>query len=155
MPTAQDELTIASSIETLEELCRDYLELEEIMEAPLARKYPPIYDVAGLPPEQAAETVALEERNRLGLGDGPIPILRYLLEQDVGFRLFYLPLPPRFSEMYVYDDALGRAWRLTASTQRSGDAGQRRTAICISWLIAIRLRLLSNIAIGDSRKVSA
>ena len=107
VPTAQDELTIAPSIETLEELCRDYLELEEIMEAPLARKYPPIYDVAGLPPEQAAETVALEERNRLGLGDGPIPILRYLLEQDVGLRLFYLPLPPRFSEMYVYDDALG------------------------------------------------
>jgi Zn-dependent peptidase ImmA (M78 family)/DNA-binding XRE family transcriptional regulator len=107
LPTAVDEQTIASSIGILEELCRDYLELEEIMKAPLTRKYPPIYEVAGLPPEQAAESVAIEERNRLGLGDGPIPILRYLLEQDVGFRLFYLPLPPRFSELYVYDDAVG------------------------------------------------
>jgi Zn-dependent peptidase ImmA (M78 family)/DNA-binding XRE family transcriptional regulator len=107
LPTVVDEQTIASSIETLEGLCRDYLELEEITKAPLTRKYPPIYTVAGLPPEQAAESVAIEERNRLGLGDGPIPILRYLLEQDVGFRLFSLPLPPKFSEMYVYDDAVG------------------------------------------------
>jgi Zn-dependent peptidase ImmA (M78 family) len=77
------------------------------MEAPLARKYPPVYEVAGLPLEQAAESVALEERNRLGLGDGPIPTLRYLLEQDVGVRIFSLPLPPRFAEIYVYDEALG------------------------------------------------
>ncbi|HEY7496048.1 MAG TPA: XRE family transcriptional regulator [Candidatus Tectomicrobia bacterium] len=107
LPTAMDEQTIASSIETLEELCRDYLALEEIMKAPLTRKYPPIYEVAGLPPEQAAESVAIEERNRLGLGDGPISLLRDLLEQDVGFRLFYLPLPPKFSEIYVYNDAVG------------------------------------------------
>jgi Zn-dependent peptidase ImmA (M78 family)/DNA-binding XRE family transcriptional regulator len=105
--TAVDEQAIAPSLTTLEELCRDYLELEEIMEAPLVRKYPPIYEVAGLPTEQAAESVAIEERNRLGLGNGPIPILRYLLEQDVGVRLFYLPLPPKFSEIYVYDEALG------------------------------------------------
>jgi Zn-dependent peptidase ImmA (M78 family)/DNA-binding XRE family transcriptional regulator len=105
--TDLDEQAITPSIATLEELCRDYLELEEIMEAPLVRKYPPIYEVAGLPTEQAAESVAIEERNRLGLGNGPIPILRYLLEQDVGVRLFYLPLPPRFSEIYIYDDALG------------------------------------------------
>jgi len=89
-------------------LClRDYLELEEIMEAPLVRKYSPVYAVAGLPLAQAAESVALEERNRLGLGDGPVPILRYLLEQDVGVRLFYLSLPSGFSELYVYDEALG------------------------------------------------
>jgi len=107
LPSTVDEQAIAPYIETLEELCRNYLELEEIMEAPLTRKYPPVYEVAGLPLEQAAESVALEERNRLGLGDGPLPILRYLLEQDVGVRLFYLPLPPRFSEIYVYDEALG------------------------------------------------
>jgi len=107
LPTSVDKQIIDPSIETLEELCRDYLELEEIMEAPLVRKYPPVYEVAGLPCEQAAESVAIEERNRLGLGDGPIPILRYLLEQDVGLRLFYLPLPPKFSEIYVYDEALG------------------------------------------------
>jgi Zn-dependent peptidase ImmA (M78 family)/DNA-binding XRE family transcriptional regulator len=107
LPTTVDEQAIAPHIELLEELCRDYLEIEEIMEAPLARKYPPVYEVAGLPLEQAAESVALEERNRLGLGDGPIPTLRYLLEQDVGVRIFSLPLPPRFAEIYVYDEALG------------------------------------------------
>src|SRR5882724_370057 len=42
--TDLDEQAITPSIATLEELCRDYLELEEIMEAPLVRKYPPIYE---------------------------------------------------------------------------------------------------------------
>src|SRR6266576_1906275 len=60
--TDLDEQAITPSIATLEALCRDYLELEEIMEAPLVRKYPPIYEVAGLPTEQAAESVAIEER---------------------------------------------------------------------------------------------
>jgi hypothetical protein len=64
-----DKQIIDPSIEALEELCRDYLELEEIMETPLVRKYPPVYEVAGLLCEQAAEGVAIEERNRCPLGD--------------------------------------------------------------------------------------
>ena len=33
----------------------------------------------------AAESLAAGERNRLGLGDGPVLELRKLLEADVGF----------------------------------------------------------------------
>ncbi len=89
------------------ELCQNYLELEEIMQAPLVRKYPSIYPIDGLKAEQAAESVATQERNRLGLGDGPLPILRDILEQDVGLRIFYLKLPSKFSEMYDYNEELG------------------------------------------------
>lgn len=104
----EDEALIAPSINLLEELARNYLELEEIMSAPLVQKYPPEYSVRGLKTEQAAESIALEERNRLGLGDGAIPILRSVLEQDVGLRIFYLPLTPsKFSAMYIYSDQLG------------------------------------------------
>ena len=78
------------------------------MHAPLVRKYPREYAIGGLKTEQAAASVALEERNRLGLGDGAIPILRSVLEQDVGLRIFYLPLTPsKFSAMYIYNDQLG------------------------------------------------
>ena len=75
------------------------------------RNYPPEYDIRGLPVEQAAEFVAQAERSRLGLGDGPLPVLRDLLEHDVGLRIFYIPLQLpsklKFSAMYFYTEELG------------------------------------------------
>jgi Zn-dependent peptidase ImmA (M78 family) len=104
----RDRETIAQAEAELWKLCQDYLELENILNTQLVRKYPPLYNIAGLRAEQAAEGIAIQERNRLGLGDGPLPILRHILEQDVGVRIFYLPLyPPQFSEMYYYDEQTG------------------------------------------------
>ncbi|MCC6630169.1 MAG: ImmA/IrrE family metallo-endopeptidase [Chloroflexi bacterium] len=105
-PTERDLAAVSPVIAQLQDLARDYLELEELTASPLVRKYPPEYPAAG-PPEPVAEAIALDERNRLGLGDGPIPRLRDLLEQDVGLRIFYLPLPPRYSETYIFSDVLG------------------------------------------------
>src|SRR5437762_6707160 len=51
--TEEDEQRIAPKIAEFEELCRDYLELEEITEAPLVRKYPSQYEIAGLRVDQA------------------------------------------------------------------------------------------------------
>lgn len=108
MRTGEDVTAIATYIDEFERLCRNYLELEQITGSPLMRKYPLAYEITGLRMAQAAESVAIEERNRLGLGDGPIPILRNILEQDVGLRIFYLPLrPPKFSAIYLYTDQLG------------------------------------------------
>jgi Zn-dependent peptidase ImmA (M78 family)/DNA-binding XRE family transcriptional regulator len=103
--TVEDE--VSSAVWEFQRLCEDYLELERIGAAPLARKYPPQNDVAGVPPEVAAEDVATAERNRLGLGDGPILNLRELLENDVGLRVFYLDLPSRIAGMYAYTEELG------------------------------------------------
>ncbi len=106
--TDEDAIAIITYIDELERLCRNYLELEQITSSPLMRKYPLEYEIAGLRTAQAAEGVAIEERNRLGLGDGPIPILRDILEQDVGLRIFYLPLhPSKFSAIYLYTEQLG------------------------------------------------
>ncbi len=106
--TDEDATAIATYIDELEQLCRNYLELEQITGSPLMRKYPLEYEIGGLRTAQAAESVAIEERNRLGLGDGPIPILRDILEQDVGLRIFYLPLhPSKFSAIYLYTEQLG------------------------------------------------
>ena len=58
-------------------------------------------------PEAAAEDVASAERNRLGLGDGPIVNLRELLENDVGLRIFYLDLPSNVAAMFAYTEQLG------------------------------------------------
>src|SRR4051794_1186765 len=88
-------------------LCEDYLELERLCGAPLRRRYPSPYQIEGVAPEAAAEDVASAERNRLGLGDGPIVNLRELLENDVGLRIFYLDLPSNVAAMFAYTEQLG------------------------------------------------
>jgi len=107
--TPEDEVRIIESIDLLQELCQNYLELEQMTSKPLVQNYPPLYRYAGRPTEQAAEGLAMAERNRLGLGDAPIPILRDILEQNVGLRIFYFPLQSstKFSEIYIYEPALG------------------------------------------------
>ena len=102
-----EEAQINPAIWRLEELCQNYLELEKIMDAPLPRTYPQEYDVTNMPIEAAAESIAIAERQRLGLGDSPIPILRDVLEQSVGLRIFYLEMPSKYSGVYSYDEQLG------------------------------------------------
>ncbi|MBF6613853.1 MAG: ImmA/IrrE family metallo-endopeptidase [Chloroflexi bacterium] len=101
---------IAPYIAEFEDLCRDYLELEEITRSPLVRKYPSEYPIAGLRHDYAGEMIAIQERNRLDLGNGPIPTdpaLRDVLEQEVGLRIFFMELPDRVSALYHYDHTLG------------------------------------------------
>ena len=103
----KEEARINPIIQRFEKLCRNYLELEQIMDAPLPRNYPQEYEVNNMPIEAAAESIASKERQRLGLGDGPIPMLRDILEQSVGIRVFYLNMSAKYSEIYSYDDQLG------------------------------------------------
>ena len=105
--TNEDEKAIQPYIYELEDLCRNYLELEQIMESPLQRNYPTEYSVRNLSLEQAAENIALEERHRLKLGDVGIQNLRNILEQLVGLRIFLIKLPSQFSEMYCYSEQTG------------------------------------------------
>jgi Zn-dependent peptidase ImmA (M78 family)/DNA-binding XRE family transcriptional regulator len=96
------------SVEELETLAKNYIELETILDRPLKYNYPEPYETGGYNTDREAENVAFEERKRLGLGDGPIPILRDILEQEVGLRIFYLAIhPTTFSAMYVYDHQSG------------------------------------------------
>ncbi|EAW37300.1 ImmA/IrrE family metallo-endopeptidase [Lyngbya sp. PCC 8106] len=110
-----EEAQITPVIQRLEELCRNYLELEEIMQAPLPRNYPQDYEVKNMPIEPAAESIAIAERQRLGLGDGPIPLLRDIFEQGVGLRIFYLKMPAKYSEIYIYNEQLGGCMAINAN----------------------------------------
>lgn len=92
---------------TLQHLAEDYAELERLLDAPLSKRYPVERSIQGLRLEVAAEDVAMAERNRLGLGDGPIGSLRDTLEQDVGMRIFFLPMPYQLAGMFAYDEVLG------------------------------------------------
>ncbi len=106
---------IVEVIQHFEQLCRNYLELEEMMDAPLPKNYPREYEVEGMPIAQTAESIAISERQRLGLGDGPISLLRDILEQNVGLRIFYIKMPGKYSEMYNYDAKLGGCIAINAN----------------------------------------
>jgi Zn-dependent peptidase ImmA (M78 family)/DNA-binding XRE family transcriptional regulator len=98
---------LARAIQEFQQLCEDYLELEQLCGAPLTRNYPSQYPIEGISPEEAAEDIASAERNRLGLGDGPILRLREILESDIGLRIFYPRLPSHIAGMFGYTERLG------------------------------------------------
>ena len=103
-----DAAQLTAAVGEFKSLVEDYLDLERRMKAPLRFSYPPPVtlnprvNVSGL-----AEDVADRERQRLGLGDQPVPNVRSVLEQDVGVRIFFARLPRTFAGMYIFVDGLG------------------------------------------------
>ena len=103
-----DAAALNLAIDELQRLAEDYRELEKLMNSPLRWNYPdelelnPRIDAA-----QHAETFAVRERQRLGLGDQPVIYLRSMLEWDVGLRIFYWDLPSRIAGMFAYTADLG------------------------------------------------
>lgn len=106
-PEAPIDADLLPRIQELEQLCDDYVELERLCKAPLQRHDPPHHSIEGIDAESAAEDVATAERNRLGLGDGPVLNLRAVLEGDIGLRVFYLDLPSKVAGMFAYTEEHG------------------------------------------------
>ena len=98
---------LSQGVQEFQDLCEDYLTLETMAGGRYRQSYPAQYEIAGISPEDAAEDVASSERNRLGLGDGPILNLREILESDVGLRIFYTKLPSDLAGMFAYTENLG------------------------------------------------
>lgn len=117
---------LLAAVALLQSLADHYLELEEVCGAPLARNYPAPYPIAHLDATTAANEVADRERCRLGLGDGPLPELRELLEGDVGLRIFCLALPARVSGLFLFTEELGPC----IAVQRLHPAGRLRWSLC-------------------------
>ena len=68
-----DEPALQAAIADLQELAEDYRDLERMMNAPLRFNYPPEVTLdSRIDAAQLAETVAVQERRRLGLGDQPV-----------------------------------------------------------------------------------
>lgn len=103
----EDALTQA--VRAFQSVCEDYLWLETLLDAPMPRyAYPEPYSVEGLSPQAAAEEAAQAERSRLNLGFGPLTNLLDVLEDDVGLRVFVLPLQEfRIAGLFYYTDRMG------------------------------------------------
>lgn len=110
-------------------LCEDYLELERLTKSEVARRYPGEHPVPRSDVEHVAEELALEERRRLGLGDGPIGNLREVLEQEMGARIFYIEMPSRVDAMFAFTDQLGPCIAVNSRHPEE----RRRTSIAHEW----------------------
>ena len=102
---AQKEMALA--VQEFQGLCEDYLYLENTNGTTLPQSRVPEYSINAASPEDAAEDVASAERNRLGLGDGPVLNLREVLENDVAMRVFSMELPSRVAGIFSYTQELG------------------------------------------------
>jgi Zn-dependent peptidase ImmA (M78 family)/transcriptional regulator with XRE-family HTH domain len=98
---------IEEGVSLLERSADDYLDLIRRSGAPLPGVYPPVRPLDGLEVDVAAENLAVGERNRLGVGDGPIDRLRESLEIEVGLRVFLVPLPSKIAGLFVFVEPLG------------------------------------------------
>lgn len=96
-----------AAVDTLQQVADDVVELEQIVGSRPQRNWPATYDTSGLPLDIAARQVADAERQRLGLGTGPIPRLREVLEDDYGMRVFSVPLPSRVAGLFVLAEPIG------------------------------------------------
>jgi Zn-dependent peptidase ImmA (M78 family) len=98
---------LAEAVSLLESLADDYLDLLARANTRPPGREPAQRSIEHLSVEQAAEDLAVEERNRLGLGDGPIQQLREILEIEVGLRVFIVPLPAQVAGLFVYVESVG------------------------------------------------
>jgi Zn-dependent peptidase ImmA (M78 family)/DNA-binding XRE family transcriptional regulator len=98
---------LEDAIRTIERYAEDYRELERRSGVAPDHRYPAPYSVDGLSPTAAATEIASTERNRLGLGDGPLPNLRDILETKLGIRVFFIELPPRIEGFFAFTPETG------------------------------------------------
>ena len=98
---------LSGVVSRLEDQADNYLDLLRRARIDPPGRYPPARNISQLDPWQAGEDLATEERNRLGIGDGPIRQLREVLEIEVGLRVFLLPLPSKVAGLFVHVDELG------------------------------------------------
>lgn len=98
---------LEDAVRLVERLVDDYVELERVAGVTPQYRYPQEASLVGVDVETAAAELAQAERNRLGLGDAPVPRLRDVLESTVGIRVFAIELPSNIAGLFAFDDRTG------------------------------------------------
>lgn len=102
----------------LSELARAEVELENLLGVHRPRNYPPERPLLPGDVRAQAGQDAMELRQRLGLGFGPIADIVSLLEFEIGMRVYVRRLDSKISGLFAYDDALGACMLLNANHPR-------------------------------------
>jgi Zn-dependent peptidase ImmA (M78 family) len=98
------------AVTALEDFGRRYVKLETLAHDRIGRREPAEFPIARITNvARFADDLASTERLRLGLGDGPLPDLRVVFEEDTGLRIFGLDelRGTRISGIFAYSGAYG------------------------------------------------
>jgi Zn-dependent peptidase ImmA (M78 family)/DNA-binding XRE family transcriptional regulator len=105
---APDEEDAADAASLLNDLASSQVEFENILGIPARPNYPPERPIGPGDIRDQAEDAALETRQRLGIGLGPISDMVSLLELEFGIRVFIRPLgAARISGLFAFDEQIG------------------------------------------------
>lgn len=113
---------IQEATQTLADLAKAEVELENLLGVQRTRNYPPERPIRPGDIRAQAEQDALELRQRLGLGLAPISDIVSLLELEMGIRVYVRKLDSKISGLFVCDEQLGICVILNARHPR-----ERRT----------------------------
>lgn len=102
----------------LSNLAKAEVELENLLGVKRTRNYPPERPVLRGDVRAQAEQDAMELRQRLGLGIGPVADIVKLLELELGVRVYVRRFDSRISGLFAYDEALGACILLNANHPR-------------------------------------
>jgi Zn-dependent peptidase ImmA (M78 family)/DNA-binding XRE family transcriptional regulator len=136
------------AVDELEAFGRRYATLERLAGVRVTRREPPIFPIEGLANvERAAEELAAMERLRLGLGDGPLPDLRGLLEEDAGLRIFGLANlgSTRIAGVFAYSSDFGPLVGFNAAH----DSRRVRWTLCHEYAHYLSERYEAEVTIDD------
>jgi Zn-dependent peptidase ImmA (M78 family) len=144
----------SAAIGALEDYGRRYLRLEELAHDHIVRREPPAIALDRLgKSERAADELASTERLRLGLGDGPLPNLRLVFEEDAGLRIFGLRElgGSRISGLFAYSQDYGPLIGFNAAN----DARRIRWTLCHEYAHFLTERFLPEVTVdapGSGRR---
>jgi Zn-dependent peptidase ImmA (M78 family)/plasmid maintenance system antidote protein VapI len=103
------------AVKLMSDLARAEVELENLLGVRRSRSFPAERPITRGDIRLQAEQDALELRERLGLGTGPIPDIVTLLEMELGVRVYVRRIDGRISGLFAYDEALGPCILLNAN----------------------------------------
>ena len=134
---------IDQAVSNFQHMCEDYKYLERLNGISSESAYPVQYPTKGISAEFAAQDIASSERNRLGLGDGPLLRLRELLEEEVDLRVFLVDLPSQIAGLFAYTEELGGCVAINAQHPRE----RRRWTLAHEYGHFLTTRYQSEIAV--------
>ena len=106
---------VAGAARLLTDLARAEIELEDLLGIHHPRNDPPRRPILPGDVRAQAEQDALEVRQWLGLGLGPVTDIVSLLELQIGVRVFVRTLDARISGLFAYDEAVGACMLFNAN----------------------------------------
>jgi Zn-dependent peptidase ImmA (M78 family)/DNA-binding XRE family transcriptional regulator len=107
-----------AAAKVLGDLAKAEVELENLLGIKRVPNYPPERPILRGDVRVQAEHDAMELRQRLGLGNGPVADIVALLELELGVRVYVRRLNSGISGLFAYDDALGPCMLLNARHPR-------------------------------------